>query len=755
MCRQERRSLDIEIRNSELETVARTFRSAASCGPLPTADLKVCAADSIVDYCRSRISNFDFVFTLQFLAGEPFTLLATFGLSVAYAFYRGGPIQVAAAPSKRRILAAFLLVGCLTLALGAVQLFPSLDLLHYSRRGTDGLPFGETTYWSFHPLSLLEVVLPNFFGPTFDAPTLWRTVLGCRNMPYFPSVFVGFVPLFFAFVGWALGRDSRRNFVAWTALTLLLLSFGRFAPIFAEAYLLIPPLELVRFPVKLLVPTVLLASLLAGWGVDALRQVDFELPFPRPQILVPLKCLDACVVLVWMVSLFASRWITAPSAWILLRTHEMFLPTPAGQLSSAQVVDATKYFLAMLRLYLPGLAGFVVGGVVWLIALGRGKVWTRRAFPAVALLGIAQLILANYSANPTVPKSFYTYRPPVVAQFQNPSQPYRFCYILRDPASTPSPPSAQEYLNFEAIPEAASFSSQAQVAFRDRLILARGSMLTGVETSQNADLEGSLPPSLHEFWIYALRQSRDLARADCLLGRSNVRYLIHRTRQPTLTSREVGEIFNGSPQPSYLYQELCFVPRAYVAGSAVYSASAVATLGRLAEPDFDVHREVILAAESTTAPATGSDHTLLAPASEVARRVYPQERERPGLAGITDRGYSTAVRVEIVDRQPNTVTLQAELFRPGYVVLLDRFDPNWRATVDGQVTPILRANHMFRAVRVGLGKHLIRFYYRQRGLKAGVLVSLSTFLLLVTLCALDLSGLRGRGDLMSPFSMAG
>ena len=694
------------------------------------------------------------VFTLQFLAGEPFTLLATFFLSGAYAFYRSGHLRVPAAQSRRQILAAFILIGFLVLALGAVQLFPSLDLLHYARRGAAGLPFNETTYWSFHPLSLLEVLLPNFFGPAFEAPTLWRTVLGCRNMPYFASVFVGFVPLFFAFVGWALGRDDRRNFVAPAALALLLLSFGRFAPIFAEAYLLVPPLELVRFPVKLLVPTILLTALLAGWGVDALRRLDFVLSLSRPQILAPLKCLGACVVLLWMVSLLAPRWITAPSAWILLRTHEMFLPTLAGQLSSAQVTDATNYFLAMLRLYFPGLAGFFLGGVVWLVGLDRGKVWARRALSAAALLGIAQLVLVNYSANPTVSKSFYTYRPPVVAQIQSPSQPYRFCSILRDPASTLRPPAAQEYLNFEAIPEAAAFSPLAQVAFRDRLILARGSMLTSVETSQNTDLEGSLPPSLHEFWIYALRQSHDPARADCLLGRTNVKYLIRRAHQPTATSRQVAEIFNGSSQPSYLDQEACFVPRAYVAGSAVYSTSAVETLSHLADPDFDPREDVILndgapdfptspgqvspARAPTSRDATGPARSAASTAPPVAGDCAIAAFESASSDEVQNAGLaSSAGRVEIVDRQPNTVTLQAELLRPAYVVLLDRFDPNWHATVDGWATPILRANHMFRAVRVSAGKHLIRFYYRQRGLRAGGLLSFFTLLLLVTVWTLD------------------
>lgn len=69
--------------------------------------------------------------------------------------------------------------------------------------------------------------------------------------------------------------------------------------------------------------------------------------------------------------------------------------------------------------------------------------------------------------------------------------------------------------------------------------------------------------------------------------------------------------------------------------------------------------------------------------------------------------------------------------RSGFVVLLDRYDPGWRATLDGRPTPILVANHMFRAVQVSAGSHQIVFEYRQRGLEPGVALSLMTLLVLL------------------------
>ncbi|MCJ7502364.1 MAG: hypothetical protein MUP80_04810, partial [Acidobacteriia bacterium] len=77
------------------------------------------------------------VFALQFLAAEPFTLMATFGLSLAYAFFRAGSMRRPLAAANVRLVASFALVGGLMLALSAVQLLPSLDLLSHSRRGTE------------------------------------------------------------------------------------------------------------------------------------------------------------------------------------------------------------------------------------------------------------------------------------------------------------------------------------------------------------------------------------------------------------------------------------------------------------------------------------------------------------------------------------------------------------------------------------------------------------------------------------------
>jgi hypothetical protein len=219
-------------------------------------------------------------------------------------------------------------------------------------------------------------------------------------------------------------------------------------------------------------------------------------------------------------------------------------------------------------------------------------------------------------------------------------------------------------------------------------------MLLNVQGVMNIDVEGSYPPYLFEFWVYALRGLRDPASTARLLGRTNVRYEVLRSPRAISTQREVAPIFNGSPEPHYLYENLCLIPRAYAAGAAQPSESVGATLRRLADPAFDATGQVFLSPDSAGAPTASL----------------------PGSAGTVD----------ITDYRPNEVTLSVRLSRAGYVTLLDRFDPSWHASVDGREVRIVRVNQAFRAVYCRAGAHEIRFYYRQQGLRAGLILSLAT-----------------------------
>ena len=88
---------------------------------------------------------------------------------------------------------------------------------------------------------------------------------------------------------------------------------------------------------------------------------------------------------------------------------------------------------------------------------------------------------------------------------------------------------------------------------------------------------------------------------------------------------------------------------------------------------------------------------------------------------------------QVVDIQypPNKVNLKTRQNGEGFLVLLDTFFPGWEVRVDGKPQPIYRANYFYRAVKLGPGTHSIEFSYVPVGLKMGIYISVSAWVLIL------------------------
>jgi|GEM_PF-156996 len=74
------------------------------------------------------------------------------------------------------------------------------------------------------------------------------------------------------------------------------------------------------------------------------------------------------------------------------------------------------------------------------------------------------------------------------------------------------------------------------------------------------------------------------------------------------------------------------------------------------------------------------------------------------------------------------IEIEAEAAAPTVVVIAQNFYPSWRATVNGQPAPVLRANHAFQAIPIPAGKSTIRLDYVDWPFRVGAVVSLATLL---------------------------
>ncbi|MEA2298288.1 MAG: hypothetical protein QOF77_1224 [Solirubrobacteraceae bacterium] len=102
----------------------------------------------------------------------------------------------------------------------------------------------------------------------------------------------------------------------------------------------------------------------------------------------------------------------------------------------------------------------------------------------------------------------------------------------------------------------------------------------------------------------------------------------------------------------------------------------------------------------------------------------------PALPGPSPSG------VTFTEDAADTVALNVDAPRRGYVVLLDTYYPGWSATVDGRDATIHPANEAFRAVGVPAGRHRVVFRFLPRSLVGAAILSTVAWMVIFALAVL-------------------
>lgn len=108
-----------------------------------------------------------------------------------------------------------------------------------------------------------------------------------------------------------------------------------------------------------------------------------------------------------------------------------------------------------------------------------------------------------------------------------------------------------------------------------------------------------------------------------------------------------------------------------------------------------------------------------------SREIVERARGRGG------DGVTLEPEVTIESLSPNRVSVLVDSARDGFLVLADPWFPGWRAYVDGQETPLLRANVAMRAVELAAGSHRVVFEFAPISLDLGGAISAGTLLFCV------------------------
>jgi hypothetical protein len=204
-----------------------------------------------------------------------------------------------------------------------------------------------------------------------------------------------------------------------------------------------------------------------------------------------------------------------------------------------------------------------------------------------------------------------------------------------------------------------------------------------VRGSYDGDFSGLLPPHLSLMGSRVLRA--DTSEALRLLQMGSVDYVVS-LKPPRLGSLpEVAEYSSVYASPIVLLKVPDPVPKVSLVGRSRI-ASEPEAYGIVQDPGFDPRSMVVLSKGQALGAASGGS-------------------------------------ARVLDRRSDLVLVETESEASGYLVLTEAYHPGWRATVDGAVASVERANVLFRAVLVPAGRHRVELRYRPPELLPGLALS--------------------------------
>jgi hypothetical protein len=378
----------------------------------------------------------------------------------------------------------------------------------------------------------------------------------------------------------------------------------------------------------------------------------------------------------------AAALILAPNAW-------------GGLLEPGPVPDGGGAVLRLVGGALASRAVLAAAAMGLILAARAGKVRLQVLAAGLAAIAVADLALVHRRPNPVAPRAFYTHRPEVLDALAPLSATRVYSYDYSETgvaARRLGRPSAHTLARVPVgwrmdVAQALGMqmSLEPQTAGRWSLRQAFDTDYRGLQSMSLARLTRLV--RLAEDWPGALVRLLRLGAVTHVVG-------LHSVGGDDLD--DVATIPGLFEDPVRVRVVPDPLPRSFVVGGVRVADDWEPALEMLLDPEFEPAHEVLL----------------------------PTGVVRPPPPDFTG---SSRILEETADR----ICIEAKLSADGHVVLVDGYDPGWRATLDGRPAPVLRANVAFRAVAVPAGRHRVEMVYRPPLTVAGlVLGGLSLLLIL-------------------------
>lgn len=619
------------------------------------------------------------------------------------------------------------------------------------------------TQWSLPKSEALCLLIPGLFGYRMDTPrdmsafqnayehgvywgqagrdAAWDTAYdqweksGKQGQPPNPNAFqlmrytgggnyTGVVVVLLAL--WAamqsLQRDKsifslteRRWIWFWTTSVIcsLLLAFGRYAPFYWFFYKL-PYVSVIRNPAKFTHGVNLSLVVLFGFGVHGLCRTYLETAADRA------SSFSTHLKTWWSkVMGFDRKWVIGCGIAFVASVIGWLIYSSSRQ-GLAEFIQLVGFPAESAK----GMAGFSIGEVGWfvlflflavvLVALIVSGLFSgRRAVLGSILLGLLLVIDFGRANQPWIVVWDYEqkYQSNPIVDFLR-EKPYEH-RVARVPALVervlPAVGVPEQVTNLENYFAGGVYGQEwaQQVLLYYNVqsldIVQMRSMTDDIKSFLEAFQPPIWPPKNMQELQQAMAPQRrhlELTNTRYLLGAAPMLNVLNQLLDPVQHRFRIVERFNMVPKPGVtnptkiqeqtaelstngmfaLFEFTGALPRAKLYANWEVNTNADANLRRLASPEFDPTKLVLITDPiAAPAPATATN-------------------DNPGT-------------VEFSHYEPNHIILKANANVPSILLLNDRFEENWKVTVDGKPSKLLRANYIMRGVQLDAGTHTIDYRY--------------------------------------------
>jgi len=555
------------------------------------------------------------------------------------------------------------------------------------------------TQWSLPKVETLRVLVAGLFGYRLDTPNggeYWGTV---GRQPGWEIHHHGFVRhsgsgeyagvLVVLIAAWSVSQGFRRKenafnptekkfvrFWAVTAFISLLLAFGRHAPFYRIIYAL-PYFSTIRNPIKFMHPFQISLLILFGYGLQGLSRLYLE------KAAATVKSIPDQLKSWWAsASAFEKRWTTGLALFVGLSivglliysssTRELqnylsangFGPPDAQAITSFSVKEVGWFIF------------FLLLSAASLLLIFSGWFSGPRAKFAAVLLGlilVSDLVRAN---QPWI--LFYNYKEKYasnpIADFLR-QKPYEARVSIL-PFQVRELETLQQVYGIYWMQHTFPFYNiqSLDVVQEPRM------------PEEKIAFQNAVGNSIVKYW--QLTNTRYLLGLAGIIDSLNQQLdpQKHRFRNHTLFTmgqeKADGPIIvqTNTTGPFALLEFTGALPRAKLYSNWQVITNTAETLKTLGSTNFNPEETVLVSRQLPSSPVTASTNT-------------------PG-------------NVEITSYAPKDIKLKSDASSATVLLLNDRYDPDWKVTLDGKPETLFRANYIMRGVYLPAGSHTIEFRFQ-------------------------------------------